>query len=211
MDPLGALIDWVALYGVLGLIAVGVAERFVPILPSYGVLVAIGIAAAGGMWSIPAALAATVVGNLAGCLLLYAVALALGEVRATRLLGWIGHLAGMSAARVDSMASSFHSRQRLLAFGAQLVPGVRLISPVIAGVFRADAKVFTIATMAGIVVWNGLFISVGHVAGGMVPSANASAVAIKILIVLVVTEATLGLAWRWRSRRATRAARGRSR
>jgi membrane protein DedA with SNARE-associated domain len=164
MDPLGAFIDWIAVYGVIGLIVIGVAERFVPVLPSYGILVAIGIAAASGIWSVAAALTATVVGSLVGCLLLYWLALALVEVRAYRLLNWIGRLGGMSALRIDGMVSSFRTHQRLLAFGSQLLPTVRLISPAIAGLFRADAKAFAVATMAGIIVWNALFIGVGHVA-----------------------------------------------
>lgn len=207
MDPLGTLIAWIAEYGLIGLVAIGVAERFVPVLPSYGLLVAIGIAAAGGTWSVEAAMTATVVGSLVGCLALYWLALALGEVRAYRMLDWIGRLGGMSASRVDGMVSSFHTHQRLFAFGCQLVPTIRLISPVIAGFFRADARAFTIATMAGIVVWNSLFISVGHVAAAIAPMATASVLAINVLLVLIVTEVTLGLAWRWFSRRSARRAR----
>lgn len=30
MDPFASLVDWIALYGVFGLFAVGLAERFVP-------------------------------------------------------------------------------------------------------------------------------------------------------------------------------------
>ena len=86
MDPLGALVEWIAVYGIVGLVAVGLAERFVPVLPSYGVLVAIGIAAAHDAWSVAAAVAGTVAGSLAGCLLLYGLALALGEARTRRLL-----------------------------------------------------------------------------------------------------------------------------
>lgn len=56
MNPLGSLIDWIAAYGVLGLFAIGLAERFVPAPPSYGVPVAIGIAAVDDALSIVAAL-----------------------------------------------------------------------------------------------------------------------------------------------------------
>jgi membrane protein DedA with SNARE-associated domain len=48
MDPLGNLVEWIAIYGIFGLFAIGLAERFLPALPSYGVLVAIGIAADDG-------------------------------------------------------------------------------------------------------------------------------------------------------------------
>lgn len=201
MDPLGTLIDWIAMYGVIGLFAIGVAERFMPLLPSYGVLVAIGIAAANGSWSVTVAVAGTAMGSLAGCLLLYGLAIALGEDRAYGLLKGIGRLAGMSASRLDKVSLSFHTHQRLLTFGSQLVPTVRLISPAIAGLFRFDARIFVMSTMAGILVWNSLFICVGHIAAAVAPSVSASVLAIKVLIVLIVIEATLGLAWRWVYRR----------
>lgn len=196
MDPLGNLIEWIAAYGVFGLIALGAFERFVPILPSYGVLVAIGIAAANGVWSVLAAVAATVIGSVIGCLMLYSLACALSEKRTYSLLTWVGRLIGMSSMRVDKTVSSFRANQRTLAFGTQLVPTVRLISPVIAGLFRADAKVFTIATLAGIVIWNGLFITVGHAAAELAPVTNASTLAVKVLLLLVAVEAAIALTWR---------------
>jgi membrane protein DedA with SNARE-associated domain len=71
VDPLGSLIDWIATYGVFGLFAIGLAERFIPALPSYGVLVAIGIAAVDGAWSITVAIIVTTTGSICGALALY--------------------------------------------------------------------------------------------------------------------------------------------
>ncbi|MBR0641919.1 DedA family protein [Plastoroseomonas hellenica] len=201
MDPLGVLMTCIAAYGIAGLFALGLAERFVPILPSYGVLVAIGIAAADGAWPVASAVAATMGGSVAGCLLLYGLTIALNEDRSHRLLTTVGRLAGMSSKRVDSVLVSFHGHQRLLVFGSQLVPTVRLISPVIAGLFRADMRSFTAATMAGIAVWNMLFIGVGHVAASIAPNANASILAVQVLVLLLATEVILALAWQWRRRK----------
>lgn len=196
MDPLGTLIDWVAVYGVFGLLTIGAAERFVPILPSYGVLVAIGIAASNGAWSIEMAIAATVAGSFTGCLVLFAVALAFSEEGTRRLLRGICRLLGISSAQADRTVVSFRANQRVLTFGLQLVPAVRLITPVIAGLFRADAKVFAIATSFGILVWNALFIGVGRIAAEMAPTTSASELALKVLVALLVIEATAFLVWR---------------
>jgi membrane protein DedA with SNARE-associated domain len=208
MDPLGVLMTCIAAYGIFGLFALGLAERFVPILPSYGVLVAIGIAAAEGTWSVASAVAATMGGSVVGCLLLYGIAIALNEHRSHRVLTAIGRLAGMSSKRVDSTLVSFREHQRLLVFGSQLVPTVRLISPAIAGLFRAEVVSFTTATMAGIAVWNTLFIGVGHVVASFAPSANASVLAVQVLIALIATEVILTLAWQWRHRKRSNAVRG---
>ncbi len=196
MDPLGTLIDWVAVYGVFGLLTIGVAERFVPILPSYGVLVAIGIAAQNNSWSVETAIAATVAGSFTGCLVLYALALAFSEQKTRRMLTGICRLLGISSARADRTVVSFRANQRFLSFVLQLVPAVRLITPIIAGLFRAEAKVFAVATFIGILVWNALFIGVGHVAADIAPDTSASELALEVLVVLLVIEAAGFLVWR---------------
>ncbi|WP_254020299.1 hypothetical protein [Mesorhizobium escarrei] len=56
MDPLGSIIGWSAAYGAAGLFLIAMVERAVPVIPSYGLLVAIGISAGEGAWSIPVAL-----------------------------------------------------------------------------------------------------------------------------------------------------------
>ncbi|BDC48311.1 hypothetical protein F183_A06270 [Bryobacterales bacterium F-183] len=196
MDPLGVFIDWVAKYGMAGLICLGVLERFVPILPSYALLVAIGIAAANGDWTMTSAFTGAVVGSLIGCLLLYWLALALGEQRSYRLVTRTGRLAGMAPKRVDSLIESLQNQQRNLAFGAQLVPVVRLMAPLIAGLFRVDARSFLTGTAAGVVVWNGLFLSVGYAAARWSGAANPSTLALQVLIVLVAMETVCALAWR---------------
>jgi membrane protein DedA with SNARE-associated domain len=197
MDPLSSLIEWIAIYGVFGLLALGIFERFVPILPSYGVLVAIGIAADEGAWSLPTAIGGSVFGSMVGCLALYWFTLSLSEERIHRLLVWIGKMTGISAARIDRTIMLFRVHQRGLSYGMQLVPSIRLISPVIAGLFRADAKAFALATLLGILSWNGLFIGVGYAAASIAPETNASALALQVVVVLLVTELLLALIWRW--------------
>lgn len=197
MDPLKDVINWIAAYGIFGLVAIGVAERFVPVLPSYGLLVAIGIATAAGDWSVGTAVLGTVAGSLAGSLALYCLAFALGEARSYRFLIGSGRLLGLSSTRVKRAMSAFRLHQLGLAFGSQLVPTVRLISPVIAGLFRADARAFALATLSGIFIWNSLFISVGLVAAVTAPAVNFSALAVIVLVLLIATEAILGLTWRW--------------
>lgn len=86
MDPLADLVDWIALYGVVGLLSIGLAERFVPALPSHGVLVAIGIAANDDAWSVHTAVASTAIGSFIGALALYLLVRAIGESNSVALL-----------------------------------------------------------------------------------------------------------------------------
>ncbi len=197
MDPLSSLIEWISLYGLFGLLALGVFERFVPIVPSYGVLVAIGIAADERVWSLYTAVFGSVAGSLFGSLALYWLTLHLSEERVHRMLLWVGRMTGISAPRIDRSIVLFREHQRGLSFGMQLVPSIRLISPIIAGMFRADANAFAIATLLGILSWNGLFIAVGYIASNVSVETNASTLALQVVVVLLVVELGLALLWRW--------------
>ncbi len=204
MDPLSSLIEWISLYGLFGLLALGVFERFVPIVPSYGVLVAIGIAADERVWSLYTAVFGSVAGSLFGSLALYWLTLHLSEERVHRMLLWVGRMTGISAPRIDRSIVLFREHQRGLSFGMQLVPSIRLISPIIAGMFRADANAFAIATLLGILSWNGLFIAVGYIASNVSVETNASTLALQVVVVLLVVELGLALLWRWYHQRSSR-------
>src|SRR3981081_4795900 len=127
-DPLAALIAWAAACGVAGLLFVTLVERLVPVLPSYGLLVAIGMAAAGGAWSVPTALVASTVGGFGGCLAFYVVAAALGESRSMVMVRWTGRVFGVSPSRVDRLTGYFRAHPGALAFRSQLVPTARLLA-----------------------------------------------------------------------------------
>ncbi|WP_026158281.1 DedA family protein [Rhizobium leguminosarum] len=206
MDPLGSLIDWIATYGMFGLFAIGLAERFIPALPSYGVLVAIGIAAVEDAWPVPVAIIVTSSGSFCGAVALYLLVRALGQNRSIRLLYRIGRLLGLSSARIDKTLASFSARERTLIFISQLIPTVRLVAPVVAGLIHADFRRFAGGTLLGITLWNGSFIAAGYFAVMLAPGMTASILAIKMLVLLVVTEALLALTWRVGVRYGWRAA-----
>lgn len=193
MDPLGDLVDWIAFYGAFGLIAIGLAERFVPAIPSYGVLVAIGIAANEGVWSVPMAIIGTTAGSFVGASSLYLLARAFGEKRSVSLLHRIGKWVGLSRERVDRTLSSLRAREQILTVVLQLIPTVRLISPIAAGLVRTRPSRFVAGTAAGIAMWNGLFIAAGYLVVLAVPDINSSALALKVLALLIMTEALVAL------------------
>jgi membrane protein DedA with SNARE-associated domain len=200
MDPLGHLVDWIAIYGIFGLFAIGLAERFLPALPSYGVLVAIGIAADGEVWSLHTAVIGTTVGSALGAFGLYLLVSAVGKKRTTALLYSVGGWVGLSRPRIDWTLSALRDRERALTILSQLIPTVRLISPVAAGLLGTSALRFAAGVSVGIVLWNGLFIAAGYLAVLAIPGINSSALALKILILLVATELVIALGWRLQRR-----------
>ncbi len=47
-DPVGTLMVWISAYGLLGLFIIALLERFLPMIPSYGLFIGVGIAAVDG-------------------------------------------------------------------------------------------------------------------------------------------------------------------
>ncbi|AHG48965.1 hypothetical protein RLEG12_08480 (plasmid) [Rhizobium leguminosarum bv. trifolii CB782] len=204
MDPLGSLVDWIAIYGIFGLFAIGLAERFLPALPSYGVLIAIGIAADDEVWSLHTAVIGTTVGSSIGALVLYLLVSAVGKKRTTALLYSVGGWVGLSRPRIDWTLSSLRDRERALTILSQLIPTVRLISPVAAGLLGTSTLRFVAGVSIGIILWNGLFIAAGYLAVLTIPGVNSSALALKILGLLVAAELLIAMGWRLQRRYLTR-------
>jgi membrane protein DedA with SNARE-associated domain len=177
----------------------GLAERFVPVIPSHGMLVAIGIAVHDGVWSVPVALFATMSGSLVGAIGVYTIARILGEKSSKSLLYGIGRWVGLSQARIDRTFSVLRTRADTLTIVSQLIPTVRLISPAAAGLVRAPPSRFIAGSAVGITLWNGLFIAAGYLAVLKVPDINSSVLALKALALLMVTEALVAIILRFQS------------
>ena len=182
---------WIGAYGLVGLFAVALAERFVPVIPSYGLLLAVGIGAADGTWSLPAAFLSTAAGGVSGCAVYFYALGRLGETRSTRLLNGAGRLFGMSVDRIERGTASFRRNQTALAFALQLVPTVRLFAPAFAALLHGNARSFLAASAAGIAVWNGLFIGIGYFASHALDTANTTVLALAALGCLLIVEAAL--------------------
>lgn len=203
-DPVGAIMTWIGAYGLVGLFAVALAERFVPIIPSYGLLLTVGISAADGAWPLPAAFLSTVAGSMFGCAAVFYALRRLGAARSTRLLNRAGRLFGMSVDRIEQGTVSFRRNQTALAFGLQLVPTVRLFAPAFAALLRGNSRSFLAASAAGVAVWNGLFIAIGYFASHSLETANTTVLALAALGCLLVAEGVLfWIAQRVRARRKT--------
>lgn len=191
LDPVGTVMAWISAYGLIGLFVVALSERFVPVMPSYGFLLAVGIAAADGAWSLPAAFLATAAGSLFGCAACFFLVRALGDAWSRRLLYRAGRVFGMPGERIERWIAVFQRNQRTLAISVQLVPTIRLFAPAFAALMRADARTFLTASAAGIAIWTALFIGVGVVASQSLPTANTTVLAMSALGCLLLAEAAL--------------------
>jgi membrane protein DedA with SNARE-associated domain len=187
----GGVVGWVVgLMDALGAPGVGLAialENVFPPLPSEVFLPLAGFAAARGEMSLAAAITWTTLGSLAGALALYGVGAALGRDRVRALAD---RMPLVNAADVDRAEAWFARHGAKAVFLGRMVPLVRSLISVPAGVERMRLPLFAALTAAGSLLWNTAFVLAGYLLGaswGMVEQyADLASKGVLGLLVLAV-------------------------
>jgi membrane protein DedA with SNARE-associated domain len=189
-----AVLDWVVLVmRTVGAPGVGLAtalETVFPPVPSELVLPLAGYTASQGYYSVFAAVAWATAGSLVGALALYWLGAAWGLERICALADRIPLMHGHDVRRAVAW---FGRHGRTAVFVGRLVPGVRSLISIPAGIDRMPLPRFCVFTTAGSLVWNAALIVAGyelgaqwHVVEGYVgPASNVVYVLIGIAVVVV--------------------------
>jgi membrane protein DedA with SNARE-associated domain len=161
-----AVLDWLVLVmRTIGSPGVGLAtalETVFPPVPSELVLPLAGFTASEGHYSLFAAIAWATVGSLVGALVLYWLGAAWGL---ERLCALADRIPLMHAEDVRKSVEWFRSHGRAAVFLGRLVPGVRSLVSIPAGVDRMPLLTFSLYTTAGSLIWNAALIVAGYELG----------------------------------------------
>jgi membrane protein DedA with SNARE-associated domain len=167
-DPgqIGGLVGWgLAVVAALGAIGVGLLvalESIFPPIPSEVVLPLAGFLAGQGKLGFAAVLVWATVGSLVGALALYWLGAALGIERLCKLADRVPL---MDHRDVERAGGWFARHGRWAVLLGRMVPGVRSLVSIPAGVARMPLWLFTLLTVVGSAVWNALFIGLGWLLG----------------------------------------------
>jgi membrane protein DedA with SNARE-associated domain len=184
--------------GWLGLAAVMAAENVFPPIPSELVLPLAGAQVAGGTLTYLVAVLAATLGSTAGAAVLYV----LGRAGGRPLLQRMGPLLRMDEARLERVEAWFARRGDLLVFAGRLVPGLRSLVSVPAGMARMPLWRFTMLTALGSMAWNAGLIKAGEALADRWAEVSA-VVAPASAGLLAATAALVPALWLWRRHRAT--------
>ena len=159
--------DWlVSLMTMMGALGTGVAvflENLFPPIPSEVILPLAGFAAAQGRMTLVAAIGGATVGSVAGALVLYGVAYAIGAERIRRLFD----LMPLTDASDIDKANAWFARYGLLAvLLGRVIPIVRSLVSIPAGIAKSGLLGFAALTAVGSLVWNTLLVMAGYLLGG---------------------------------------------
>ena len=193
---LDGIVGWVVdMMEALGAPGVGLAialENLFPPLPSEVFLPLAGFAAARGDLSLVAAIVWTTIGSVVGALALYGLGAALGR---ERLRAIVDRMPLVDVGDVDKAEAWFARHGPKAVFFGRMVPLVRSMISVPAGVERMNIAVFLGLTAAGSLIWNSVFVLAGYFLGenwhivegyaGILSRVVLAAVAIAVVVFVV--------------------------
>ena len=155
----------VSLVGALGAPGVGIAvaaENLFPPIPSEVILPSAGFAAASGSMGLVSAIVWATIGSVVGALALYALGAWFGRARFYSLASKI---AFVKEADIERAEAWFVRRGPLAVLLGRVVPVVRSLISIPAGIERMKLLPFTLYTAIGSALWNSVLIGAGYALG----------------------------------------------
>jgi membrane protein DedA with SNARE-associated domain len=135
-------------------------------IPSELIMPLAGFAAAGGKLSIAGVVAAGTAGSLAGALFWFWIGRAIGPDRLKVFARRHGRWLTLHPSGVDRARAFFERHQAAALFFGRLVPTVRTLISVPAGIDRLPLPSFLIWTLLGTALWTALLAGAGYVLQG---------------------------------------------
>ncbi len=160
------IVDIVSRSGYLGVAFLMFLENVFPPIPSELIMPMAGFAAARGSLNLVLVIVAGVVGSMLGALPWYYAGKLLGAERLQRWADHHGRWLTVSARDVDAASSWFGRHGGTAVFLGRLVPGVRTLISVPAGIARMALLPFLAFSALGTLLWTGLLAGAGYLLEG---------------------------------------------
>ena len=160
------IVDWavetIDRFGSLGVALLIFLENVFPPIPSEVILPLAGVTAAGPNNSYAGMLIASIIGSVTGAWLLYGLGRLLGPER----LRWAFiHLPLLNVDDYDRTVDWMDKHGQKGIFFGRMVPGVRSLISIPAGLYKMPFWMFTLLTALGSAIWNTIFVTFGYTLG----------------------------------------------
>jgi membrane protein DedA with SNARE-associated domain len=193
----GWIADLIEAFGALGVAFLMALENLFPPIPSELILPFAGFLVGRGEIGFLPALIASTAGSLSGALILYA----LGRWGGRNLILRYGRYLRVKEADLDRAEGWFDKYDEWVVLFGRMVPGVRSVVSIPAGMLRTPFLRFVLLTTAGSAAWNTLLLGAGWYLGenwqqieGFVGSLS------NFVLVLVAVALVAAAIWWWRRR-----------
>lgn len=155
------IIETVTAGGYLGVFMLMLLENIFPPIPSELILPFAGFAVASGQLGLAGVLAAATAGAMLGALPWYFAGVWLGQGRLKALAARAGRWLCVSPRDIDDATAWFRRFGAWAVLLGRLVPGIRTVISVPAGIARMPFGLFMLVSTLGTLAWNGLLLAAG--------------------------------------------------
>lgn len=159
------MFDWVIStiesWGYTGVFALMVGENVFPPIPSEVIMPLAGFLAGNGTLSLTLTIAIGTLGSVLGTLMWYYVGLWYGEERLKRFAARHGRLLTVSPSDIDAARDWFQRHGTMAVFFGRMIPAIRTLISVPAGLARMPMWQFLAYTTVGSALWTGVLTFAG--------------------------------------------------
>lgn len=180
-------------FGLLGIGCLAVAEKFIPLFPSYVLLMLLGLTVPDGTM-LAMTIMATSVGSVVGAIGWYGLGRAFGSQRIEGLVTAYGKYVLLRPSLYRQLTDAYRGNHFWVTLIGQTLPTVRIYLALPAGVLRLEPRAFVAATAIGTVIWNMPFLILGYALRGS--SHDPVGIGFWVAAVLIAVEAAIILGLR---------------
>jgi len=157
-----SLLPALAAWGLLGLVLCSALEKLLPVIPSGGMFIMLGMFGVPHLSDLPWVIAVTAAGSTAGSLFWYMLGRWFGPERGDFLVSRAGKRFGLGKDWYWRLKDSYRDHRHIVTFVGQIIPVVRAYLAFPAGVLAVPARGFIVATFFGAAFWNSPFLISGY-------------------------------------------------
>jgi membrane protein DedA with SNARE-associated domain len=151
--------------GYAGLVWLAILETAFPPIPSELIMPLGGYLASRGSLTLAGVIAAGTLGSVIGALLLYGASRWFGEQRLKSFADRHGRWLTLTPRDVERASAWFGRYGTWAVFACRVMPGLRSLISIPAGLQRMNLLKFTLATALGSLLWTGLLAYAGFILG----------------------------------------------
>ncbi|TRW96307.1 DedA family protein [Paracoccus sp. M683] len=159
------MFDWVVTtidsWGYLGVLLLMVAENVFPPIPSEVIMPLAGFLVGSGKMSLTLTVLIGTLGSVLGTLMWYYVGMWFGTERLKRFAARYGRWLTVSPGDIDAAHDWFQRHGAMAVFFGRMIPAIRTLISVPAGLARMPLWKFLAYTVAGSAIWTGLLTFAG--------------------------------------------------
>ncbi|WP_187335032.1 DedA family protein [Novosphingopyxis iocasae] len=185
--------------GYVGIALLMLLENVFPPIPSELIMPLAGFDAARGDMNVYLVILSGSIGSVAGALFWYVIGRWIGEDRLKRFASRHGRLLTLSASEVERVNRWFDKHNEKAVLLGRLVPAVRTLISVPAGIFEMSLGRFLIYSTIGTVGWTALLTFGGYMLGDRYELVQTWINPVSNVIVGIIVLAYLYRVMRWRA------------